>query len=730
MRRAAGSLQSVIDPRAEHWKAGMYSMKLMRAAAGLLLSAGLLLPGIAAGPALAAPQSATSLPAGAKEACPDSTTAGTMSCALVDTAAGDSINGQSTNPDGLGPGDLQGAYDLQGATLGQDQTVAIVEAGADPTAAADLAVYRSQYGMAACTTGDGCLSIENENGGSSLPTATIGGWPDETAFDLDVVSAICPNCHLLLLEADSQSIADLSTAANTAAGTPGVHVVDNTYAGTEFENETTYDANYDHPGVAMVAAAGNDGYTGTVNYPAASPDVTAVSGTVVSYDSSTGLYQDTGAWASDTTGCSAYESAPSWQGDTGCGGRAVADIAAAAAVSVNGVINPLDIAYYSTTGSDGWTDGGGTGAAADIIAGAYALAGTPPSGSSPASFPYTNPGGSYTTPGNAYPYDTGLNDITSGSTGTCTLTDMCNAAPGYDGPTGVGTPSSILSLTSRTVTGVAYSNIIPSLGAPSGDGQGPDFCLDNKQSTLANANPIDIWTCNGNTDSQQWTFGTDGTVQIGGYCLGVSNGGTANGTAAILFTCDGHTSQDWSSMANGQLVNENSSKCLYDPVAPGSGTPAAGDELEIDTCGTASTASQGFGWYLPVRVVTGSGPITIQSSGECLDNGYNSGLGTSPAACDGSAAQNWSVTATGAIENGGACISQEEVVDADGGSTKIVGMDLGTSTCSNDIEPAGPLTTLASGVLKDEVDGSCIAYQSDVGDFAWQTSDCTRLTLP
>ncbi|MGH3159994.1 MAG: ricin-type beta-trefoil lectin domain protein [Streptosporangiaceae bacterium] len=369
-------------------------------------------------------------------------------------------------------------------------------------------------------------------------------------------------------------------------------------------------------------------------------------------------------------------------------------------------------------------DGGGTGAAADIVAGAYALAGTPPSGSSPASFLYTNPGGSYINPGSAYPYDTGLNDITSGSTGTCSLSDMCNAAPGYDGPTGVGTPSSIMSLTSRTVTGVVYSNIIPSgNGLEAGDGEGPDFCLDNKQSTIANGNPMDIWACNGNTDSQQWSFGTDGTVQVGGDCLGVSGGGTANGTAAILFACDGHTSQDWSSQANGLLVNENSGKCLYDPVAPGSGTPRAGDELEIDTCGTSAAASQGFGWYLPVAVPTATGPITIQSSGDCL------GSGLLPVTCDGSAGQKWSVKATGAIENGGSCMSQAPVSDIDGGAIRTL-EELGTTSCSNDIEPEGPLISLASGVLKNEVDGSCLSPQTDPDQFDWLNSGCTRFTLP
>jgi Ricin-type beta-trefoil lectin domain len=712
-------------------------MKIIAVAAGILLSAGLLVPGIAAGPALAAAQapasraSAPGLPAGTAFACPASTTLGVMSCSLVNSAPDGSKSG-STSPSGLAPADLRGADDMQSVSQGGGQTVAIVTAGADATAAADLAVYRSQYGLAACTTGSGCLKIENQTGGSTLPGATISSWPEEIAFDLDVISAVCPNCHLLLLEASSGNIADLAVAANTAAQTSGVSVVDNPYGGPEFDSETTYDPDFDHPGVAMVAATGDGGYSGVVNYPAASPDVTAVGGTVLQLNSSTGLYTNASAWSFDSSGCSEFEAAPSWQTNTGCSGRTVADISAAAAVESSGIVNPAAIAYYSTTGSNGWLGGGGTAAAADIVAADYALAGTPAAGTNPASYPYENPGGSYTTPGTAYPYYEGLDDVTTGSTGTCSVTALCNAGAGYDGPTGLGAPASTMSLRATAVTGAVYSNIVPAPpnGLPAGDGEGPDFCLDNQSSHLANNNKIQIYTCNGGIDSQQWSLHADGTLQVGGFCAGVNGDGTANGSKVLLYACNGHTSQAWRSRSNGELVNQNSGKCLDDPSATGPGKAAAGDQLEIETCGTS--AARGFGWYLPVSVPAASGPITVQgASGTCLAEVSLTGIGSDllgTAACDGSADQVWTVKSTGAIELAGSCIDEEPVNKLGGVvHTTDVETEAVLGGCSNDIAPSGVPVYRSDGSIMSEVDLTCV---SGTSPYVWQTTGCAKFTLP
>ena len=129
---------------------------------------------------------------------------------------------------GYGPADLQSAYALAAASLdkGKGETVAIVDAYDDPTAAADLAVYRKQWGLPACAAG--CLTILNQNGQTSpLPGVDpTGGWELEESTDLDMVSAICPNCRIELVEANSSSLTDLGTAEDTAAASGAKFISD------------------------------------------------------------------------------------------------------------------------------------------------------------------------------------------------------------------------------------------------------------------------------------------------------------------------------------------------------------------------------------------------------------------------------------------------------------------------------------------------------------------------
>jgi subtilase family serine protease len=304
-----------------------------------------------------------------------------------------------------------------------------VDAYNDPDAQADVSDYRSHYGLPATT-----ITVLNESGAASPLPANAGtsGWDVEESLDLDMVSAICPKCHIDLLEAQSTSMADLATAAQTAAGLPGVVAVSNSYGGSEFAGETEYDSDYDHPGVAMTVSAGDSGYG--VQYPAASPWVTAVGGTSLEPSSSARGWTET-AWGDGAegadgngtgSGCSAYEPKPSWQGtvsDPDCSQRTVADVAADADPATGVCIYDS----YSLSGLEcGW---GGTSAASPIIAATYALAGPPAAGSYPASYPYAHP--------------TDLNHVTSGSNGNCG-TYLCNGGTGYNGPTGLGTPDGLL----------------------------------------------------------------------------------------------------------------------------------------------------------------------------------------------------------------------------------------------------------------------------------------------
>jgi subtilase family serine protease len=324
--------------------------------------------------------------------------------------------GRNAAPSGLGPADLQDAYKLPSATAGSGATVAIIDAQDDPNAESDLATYRSQYGLPACTTANGCFQKVDERGGTSYPAADTG-WAGEISLDVDMVSAVCPNCHILLVEADQPSMDDLGAAVNTAVRL-GAKYVSNSYGGSEDATDTNSDSQFfNHPGVAITVSSGDSGY-GT-EYPAASQYVTAVGGTSLSRSSNSRGW-DESAWNGAGSGCSSVDAKPSWQADTGCGRRAIADVAAVADPNTG-------VAVYQTYGGNGWAVYGGTSASAPIVASVYALAGNPGAGDQPASYPYAHTGD--------------LFDVSSGSNGSCDPTYLCTAGAGYDGPTGLGTPN-------------------------------------------------------------------------------------------------------------------------------------------------------------------------------------------------------------------------------------------------------------------------------------------------
>jgi subtilase family serine protease len=319
-------------------------------------------------------------------------------------------------PNGYGPADLQAAYSLPGATAGTGKVFAIVDAYDDPTAANDLNVYRSTYGLPACTAANGCFRKVNQSGAASpLPRAN-GGWAQEISLDLDMASATCPNCKILLVEANSNAFTDLAAAVDTAARL-GASVISNSYGGSEFSQETsaTYNSHFNHPGVAITVSSGDSGYG--VEFPAASQYVTAVGGT--SLTKSGGAFSER-AWSGAGSGCSAYVAKPTWQTDSGCPRRTVADVAAVADPNTGVAVYDS----YKFQGAKGWMVFGGTSAAAPIIAGAYALGG----GASPS---------------NPYSHSSSLHDVTSGSNGSCSVAYLCTAGTGFDGPTGLGTPNGV-----------------------------------------------------------------------------------------------------------------------------------------------------------------------------------------------------------------------------------------------------------------------------------------------
>ena len=372
------------------------------------------------------------LPAGVKDPCAAAAPGHATCAALAGAPAGSSRRSApvrasaASTPAGYAPADLRSAYGLPSSTsLGTGETVAVVTAYDDPAAESDMATYRSQYGISACTTANGCFKKVNQTGGTTYP-GTSAGWPDADAQSLDMISAVCPACHILLVEANSTAISDLGAAENEAVAL-GARFIDNDWYTPEIglgSSETSYDSQYfDHPGVAITAPSGNSGYG--VNYPAASQYVTAVGGTTLTKATGTSRGWTETAWSGSGSGCSQYEPKPSWQTDAGCSDRTLNDAAAVGDPST-------PVAYYNTPSTVGWSTSGGTDLGAAIVAAAYALAGTPAPDSYPVSYLYAAPGG--------------LNAITSGSNGTCSPSYLCTAGAGYNGPAGMGTPAGVAAL--------------------------------------------------------------------------------------------------------------------------------------------------------------------------------------------------------------------------------------------------------------------------------------------
>jgi subtilase family serine protease len=332
----------------------------------------------------------------------------------------------STGPSGYGPAQFRSAYGLP-ALAPKPQTIAIVDAYDDPTIASDLNAYSTKFGLPLCTAANPCFQKVNQSGQASHYPKANAGWALEIALDVEVAHATCPNCKVLLVEASSASLSNLEAAVNTAARL-GASEISNSYGGSEFSGEQT-DTAYRHPGIAITVAAGDNGY-GSFGFPAASPYVVAVGGTTLTLDAG-GAWAGETAWSGGGSGCSSYLLAQPWQTSdaswslTGCGTRrAVADVAADADPSTGAAV-------YDTTrygGRSGWFQVGGTSLSSPLVAGIYALAGNASSIPYPASLAYAN--------------RAALHDVTAGSTGSCT-TIMCNAAAGFDGPSGVGTPNGL-----------------------------------------------------------------------------------------------------------------------------------------------------------------------------------------------------------------------------------------------------------------------------------------------
>lgn len=338
-------------------------------------------------------------------------------------------------PPGLNPRDLHSAYNLPWRA-GKGRTVAVVVAFDYPTAEHDLAVYRRQFGLPRCTTANGCFRKINQNGGTTPPPTTDPGWAAEAALDIQMVTAACPACNILLVPANDNTIGNLLTAVNQARA-QGAKFISMSWGAVENPVQPTLDQIYfNHPGIAFTASSGDAGFP-NFGWPAASRFVTAVGGTRLERTGRPGGKPHGGhnprrrGWLETAaslagSGCSAFQPKPPFQTDPLCPRRTVADVSAVADLQ-------SPVAFYTTTpdpdGDTGWLTGAGTSVSAPIIASTYALAGNPGPNDRPNSYPYARPWA--------------LNDIVQGSNGSCGGTYLCTALPGYDGPTGIGTPNGV-----------------------------------------------------------------------------------------------------------------------------------------------------------------------------------------------------------------------------------------------------------------------------------------------
>jgi subtilase family serine protease len=618
-----------------------------------------------------------------------------------------------TNPavavSGYGPSDLDSAYNVP-TTQGSGKTVAIVDAYDDPNAASDLSTYRSNFGLPACTTANGCFKKVNQNGAASPLPAGNTGWASEIMLDLEMVSAICPNCHILLVEANSPTTSNLGTAVNTAVA-QGAVAVSNSYGGSESSSETSADNSYyKHAGVAIVASSGDSGYG--VEYPAASPYVTAVGGTSLTRASNARGWTES-VWSTSPSegagsGCSAFEAKPSFQTDTGCARRTVADVSADADPATG-------VAVYDSYGSGGWTVFGGTSVASPIIGAMYALAASPAPTAFPNSYPYGDPGALY--------------DVTTGHTASCSPAYLCTAEVGYDGPSGLGTPNGAaafgpastgsndfsVSVNPTNVSVAAGSNATATVSTAVTSGSSESVALSASglpSGVTASFSPSTV----NSGSSSTLTFTASAGATAGNSSVTITGtGSTGSHTATLTLSVTAGAANDFSLSVSPTSAS----------VAAGSGTTAtvstavtsgSAQTVSLSASGLPSGASASFS---PSSVTAGSAStLTISTSS-------STPAGTYPVTITGTGASathatSFALTVTAAS----ACTAAQEITNPgfESGST-------GWSATAGVIGQNGPQEPAHSGTWDAWLDGYGRSHTDTLSQSLTIPSGCSTYTL-
>ncbi|HEV2413107.1 MAG TPA: S53 family peptidase [Candidatus Saccharimonadales bacterium] len=365
------------------------------------------------------------LSGGHKWVCGTSNSAVTADCLSQVVTDRSGNPAAATLPAGYGPLQFHTAYQIP-STSSNPGVIGIVDAYGDSTISSDLATYDKTYGLSSfptCSTSvkTACFEKISQTGSTTRFPGNNSGWALETSLDVEVAHQTCQNCKLVLVEANNSSYSNLMAAVDEAHSL-GATVISNSYGSSEFNGETSYDSHFNYTGTAIIFAAGDSSY-GPI-YPAASPHVVSVGGTTLNLSSSNAWQSET-VWNGTGSGCSVYEPRPTFQSDSACTNRTIADVSADADPNTGAAVYD-SVGYYW---SRGWFQVGGTSLATPLIAGIYALANNVGSSVYANSVPYS-----------AVSYGVNMHDITTGSNGSCNGTNLCQASAGYDGPSGLGSP--------------------------------------------------------------------------------------------------------------------------------------------------------------------------------------------------------------------------------------------------------------------------------------------------
>jgi subtilase family serine protease len=340
-------------------------------------------------------------------------------------------NADNSHPTGLGPAQMRAAYGFDQLTnQGQGQTIGIIIALDAPTIESDLAVFDTQFQLPACNTNNGCFQKIYADG---TPPPGDLDWALDAALDVEQAHSLAPAAKIILVEAGVNTLADLLHAVDVAIAN-GANQVSMSWTSLDFSGEQSYDYHFNVAAVTFLGSAGDNGHG--VGYPSASPYVISVGGTSLKLTSLVPLpnsqqwhYGYESAWSRGGGGISAFEPEPSFQqGVQSTGFRSVPDVSSDS--------DPLSgVPVYDAYGGYQWTEQGGTSLAAPDWSAVFAIANSlrVKAGKSPISQALPDLYNFLATSGYA-----DFHDITSGSNGSCG--SVCEAGPGYDSVTGIGSP--------------------------------------------------------------------------------------------------------------------------------------------------------------------------------------------------------------------------------------------------------------------------------------------------